>query len=738
MATSTIVFAGMPAKKIDSLKVVNLQEVQVVSTRAAGKTPMAYSNISQKVLKSQNFGQDIPFLLLSTPSVVTSSDAGTGIGYTSIRVRGTDPSRINITANGIPINDAESNVVYWVNMPDFASNLGSIQIQRGVGTSTNGGGAFGASINMQTEDITLKPYAEISTSGGSYGTHKETLKFGTGLLNQHWAIDGSLSNIGSDGYIRRAWSKLNSYFLQAGYFNKNTIIKFITFNGSEQTYHAWDYASKAQMDMYGRRYNPDGEYYNGTDTLYYKNQIDNYHQQNYQLLWNQILSSKWYLNIALHYTHGFGYYEQYKVGQSLNEYNLTSQLGTESDLIRQADMKNDFYGTVYSLNYRSSKLDASIGGGLSQYDGDHYGNVIWIKNFEGSLLPNYEYYRNNGKKTDGNIYGKVNYEIINGVNGYLDLQYRYINYKLSGPTDKYDKNEKQESLNINNKFNFFNPKVGLYWNINKYHTLYSSYAVTHKEPNRSNYEDNIGTMPKAERLSDWEIGYKYSSAILTASANFYYMNYHDQLVGTGAVDDNGYAILKNVGRSYREGIELSLGFRPTTTSPFRFDGNLTLSHNRAKGWTVTPDDTKDIINLGNTPLAFSPNIILNNALTFSKNGWNASLQGQYIGKQYLTNTGFKSYTEDGKDISMMLDSYFVTNLSLDYTFKLPHIKSITAGVTVYNLLSEKYESNGLASAQFKSDGKGGVIAYQDAGQYSYAVFSAQAPANFIARLSISF
>jgi len=727
----------------DSTQMVHLQEVQVVSTRAGKKTPMAYENISKDQLKKQNFGQDIPFLLSLTPSVVTTSDAGNGIGYTSIHIRGTDPGRINVTTNGIPINDADEGSVYWVNMPDLASSVDNMQVQRGVGTSTNGAAAFGATVNMQTEELSYKPFTSLDGSYGSYNSHKETFKFGTGLLKDHWAFQGRLSNIGSDGYIDRASTKLNSYFLQGGYFNNNTEIKFITFNGQERTYHAWDYASKAQMEEYGRRYNPCGEYTaaDGT-TAYYKNQIDFYHQQHYQMLWNQILTNHLNLNVALHYTRGFGYYEEYKPGENLYEYLLTSSIGDgTSDLVRRKEMENNFYGTVFSLNYNYKKLNASFGGGWNEYDGKHYGDVIWVKNFSGALDPDHQYYHNNVTKKDGNIYAKVNYEFIKGLNGYVDLQYRRLDYKITGPTDSFTSNSKggydQVSFDIHTHFNFFNPKAGLYWTISPNNTIYGSFAVAHKEPTRDDYQNSLGTLlPKAESLNDWEAGYKYNGTIFSAGANFYYMHYNNQLVLTGQQDAIGSPISKNVGKSYREGIELTAALKPC--KDFRWDANATFSRNRAKDWHVVLDDTQESINLGNTHLSYSPDLIFNNIFSYNHKGFEASLQTQYVGKQYMTNTSIKSYTDNGKEVSLMLDAYCVSNLNLAYTFKLPNVKSVTLGVTIYNLFSEKYESNGSANVQFKSDGKNGAIAYQDGDGDSYSAYSAQAPINFMAHASFNF
>ena len=425
--------------QLDTLKSVELQNVQVVATRATHKTPVAFTNMSKEQLKAVNFGQDIPYLLSLTPSITMTSDAGNGIGYTSLRVRGTDPSRINITTNGIPMNDAESAQLYWVNMGDFASSVQSMQIQRGVGTSTNGAGAFGATLNMQTENIGVEPFIGLDLSGGSYYSHKQTLRFGTGLLGEHWGIQGRLSNIGSKGYLERASTKLNSYFLQAGYFGENTMVKFITFNGVEETYHAWNYTSKYEQSLYGRRYNSCGEYYDADgNTRYYDNQTDNYHQQNYQLIWNQRLSNVLSLNAALHYTKGQGYYEEYKRKRTLFEYDLDNAMTwATSDLVRQKKMDNDFYGVVASIQYdNKSNLQATFGGGWNKYDGNHFGLVKWVKSPVDALLPDHKYYDNNTKKTDFNVYGKVTYEFLRGLNAFVDLQYRHVGVKMNGPTDE--------------------------------------------------------------------------------------------------------------------------------------------------------------------------------------------------------------------------------------------------------------------------------------------------------------
>ena len=737
------------AAELDTLRSVELQNVQVVSTRASKKTPVAFTNMNKEQLKAVNFGQDVPFLLSLTPSITMTSDAGNGIGYTSLRVRGTDPSRINITTNGIPMNDAESAQLYWVNMGDFASSVQSMQIQRGVGTSTNGSGAFGATLNMQTENIGVEPFIGLDLSGGSYYSHKQTLRFGTGLLGGHWGIQGRLSNIGSKGYIDRASTKLNSYFLQAGYFGDNTVVKFITFNGVEETYHAWNYTSKYEQSLYGRRYNSCGEYYDANgNTRYYDNQTDNYHQQNYQLIWNQHLAHDLNLNAALHYTRGDGYYEEYKRKRTLFEYDLdNNQTWAKSDLVRQKKMANDFYGVVASLVYdNQSNLQATIGGGWNKYDGDHFGLVKWVKSPVDALLPDHKYYDNNAKKTDFNIYGKVSYEFLRGLNAFVDLQYRNVGIKMNGPTDEINwETYKRIVYSMDKKYDFFNPKFGLNYDINKQHKVYASYAIAHKEPTRNNFENNINAdleMPKSERLNDLEIGYKYQSKVFTAGVNFYWMKYKDQFVLTGEIDKIGEAITRNVPKSYRLGVEFEAAVKPVDW--FRWDVNATWSKNRVKDITVKLVD-KSIANLGEQPLAFSPDWIANNIFTFTYKGLNASIQSQYVSDQYMTNTGFKSYQtldDNGQptSVSMMLDGHFATNIDLSYNFKLPKfgLKDVTVGVTLYNIFSAEYDNNGWAAPAYTMDNGKVIATGKDTSDQYEAGFAPSAPFNMMAHLSINF
>ncbi|MBR1668357.1 MAG: TonB-dependent receptor [Bacteroidaceae bacterium] len=736
---------------VDTMKVVDLDEVNVISTRAGATTPVAHTNVSKEQIAELNTGKDLPYILSQTPSVTTTSDAGNGMGYTTLRVRGVDPSRINITANGIPMNDAESAQVYWVNIPDFASSAESVQIQRGAGTSTNGAGAFGATVNIQTARLGTEPSFGYDMSAGSYGTHKETFRFASGLLGDHWAVQGRLSNIATDGYIDRASVRLGSYFLQAAYYGDNTVVKFITFNGQEKTYHAWNYTSKYEQSLYGRTYNSCGEYY-GDDGKphYYDNQTDNYHQQHYQLLWNQDLGSMLKLNLGLHLTKGDGYYEQYKVGKRLYQFNLNQpgDYKTTSDLINQKKMDNDFYGFIGSLNYDNKQgLSAALGGGWNVYDGDHFGKVIWAKDV--LIQPDFEYYNNNGKKYDGNLYGKVNYEFLKGLNAFIDLQYRHASIRMNGLTDDYDKSYQQINFNERHAYNFFNPKFGLFYQINPHHHVYGNFSIAHKEPTRNDFEDNIGVNLKAEKLTDWELGYQYRNTQFSAGFNFYLMNYANQFVLTGQLNEIGEMIASNdnSGKSYRAGIELEAAYQPTKW--FRWDVNATFSRNRNKDWTVSAVDgiayensdgddwnSQGTINLGETKTSFSPEIIFNNILTFNWKGFKAQLQSQYISKQYMTNTGFRYAKVGNEYVKLFLSDYFTNNLDLSYTFKFKGIKSATIGATLYNLTSLKYDNNGWAYCEIGKDANGKAYAWTT--DLYKSGFAPQAPIHFMAHLSLNF
>ena len=692
------------APKADTAKVVRLQNVEVTATRATKTTPVAFTNVSKQQIAELNHGKDIPFLISSTPSVLTTSDAGAGIGYSAMRVRGTDATRINVTANDIPMNDAESHSIFWVNTPDFASSLEDIQIQRGVGTSTNGAGAFGASVNMRTQRFSMNPYAEMSGTYGSFNTNKETFKVGSGLIGGHWNFDARFSHIASDGYRDRASSKLHSYFAQAGYFGGQTSVRFITFGGKECTYHAWDGISKSDLTD-NRKYNPNGAIKRDGKVIgFYDDQTDNYRQTHYQLIWDQGFGANWHWNLGLHYTDGFGYYQEYKNARTLKEYGLEPFMVGDnkvkkSSLVRKKNVDSGFGGAVFSLNYNQGALNTTFGGGFNSYANDHYGNVIWVENYLLPLDPSHEYYRNKGEKNDFNIYWKASYTLLKSLRLYADVQYRHIDFKINGDNDKWDwtaSPEHLQVLNVDEKFDFFNPKVGLSYDFNKHNTAYASFSVAQKEPTRNNYTDGLFTVrPKAEKLFDWEAGYTFSNDRFTAGVNFYYMKYTDQLVLNGKLNEIGEAMAENVPDSYRMGVELQAGVK--ITDWLRWDLNGTFSRNRIKDYVgyvsnyeaSTWNDlyTQTAVKKGNTTIAMSPSFIGNSVIEFNLKGFSAQFTSQYVSRQYLDNFENK---EDS------LDPYFVSHLNLAYTFKLPHVKAITVGCSIYNIFNEKYETNGYS------------------------------------------
>lgn len=727
----------------DTVQSVNLAEVAVVAQRADSKTPVAFTNVTGKEIERINQGVDIPYLLSMTPSVVTTSDAGAGIGYSSIRIRGTDGSRINVTTNGVPVNDSESHNVYWVNLPDIASSVKDFQVQRGAGTSTNGAGAFGGSINMVTDAPSREPYASFSGSYGMYNTHKETIKVGTGIIGGHWAAEARLSNIGTDGYIDRATADMYSYFAQVGYYAGASSIRLLAFGGKQRTYMAWDYATKEQMEKYGRRYNPCGEYTDKDGNVaYYPNQYDNYILHNFQLLARHRFTSALSLDVALHYTKGDGYYEQYKTKRSLVEYGLspfeitvTNPDGSQSvqtvkktDLVRLKKMDNGFGGGLFNLSYTSGRVSAVVGGALNAYHGSHFGQVAWLRNYVGEINPLQEYYRNTGHKIDGNIYARANVSLYDGLSAYADLQYRHIDYAIKGISDTYNYNTgEMDRIAIDRTFYFFNPKIGVNYLFDSKHRAFASWSVAHKEPTRNNFIDCApGRPPKAERLFDYEIGYNYIGNILTAGINLYYMDYKDQLVATGQLSDTGNSVSENVPASYRAGIELQFGLKPCRW--FDWSVNATLSRNRIKDFVEYIYDDNDYtshitVNHGSTRISFSPDFILNNAFNFEWRGFDASLQSHYVSRQYMTNS-------EQKDQS--LDAYFVSNLLLGYTFRMQGLKNVRVGLTVNNLFSEKYENNGYAGSGYYVDDAGDKVIYH------YSGYSAQAPVNVIGSVSVNF
>ena len=655
----------------DTTQVNKLDEVLVSAVRVTSKTPVSFSNLNKKEIKFRNLGQDIPILMNYLPSVVTTSDAGNGVGYSGIRVRGSDATRVNITINGIPYNDSESHGTYWVNMPDFASSVESLQLQRGVGTSTNGAGAFGASLNLLTDAYSRENSGEISNSFGSFNTRKHTIKFSTGLINDHFELAGRLSALKSDGYIDRASSDLKSYFLQGTYVGKATLIKALAFGGKEKTYQSWNGLEDLNKLENDRTYNTAGIFTDESgNTRFYDNETDNYQQDHYQLHWNEKVSDNWNTNLAFHYTKGKGYYENYKEDAEMADYGLIP-VGSVSttDLVRQKWLDNDFYGTTFSANYKGEKVDVIFGGGYNKYEGSHFGKVIWARFASTSELGD-RYYDDNGIKADGNVFAKANYQIAKKLSLYGDLQLRNVSYKADSP----------ETGLVNDNFNFFNPKAGLNFEINENNQLYASYARANREPNRTDYENGS---PRPEKLNDFELGLRHNTAKLKLNTNVYYMAYKDQLILTGELDDVGSPIRKNSGDSYRLGLEVDATIALLENLIIR--PNFTISTNKNKDFHFERDGV--LTALGNTHIAYSPDFIAGNIITFLPvSNFQVSFLSKMVGEQYMGNID----SEGSK-----LKSYFVNDLNVSYEFKPKSVfKSILVTGLVNNIFDYKYISNG--------------------------------------------
>jgi iron complex outermembrane recepter protein len=705
-------FSFSQEKPKDTTKVNQLDEVLVSAVRVNTKTPVSFSNLTKKDIAHRNLGQDIPILMNYLPSVVTTSDAGNGVGYTGIRVRGSDATRVNVTINGIPYNDSESHGTFWVNMPDFASSLESIQLQRGVGTSTNGAGAFGASLNMLTDSYATKSTGEISSSFGSFNTLKNTVKFSTGLMNNHFEIAGRLSALQSDGYIDRANSDLKSYFLQGTYIGETTLIKALVFGGTEKTYQAWYGIDAATLES-DRTFNPAGMFVDEFGKArFYDNQTDNYQQDHYQLHWNERISGNWSTNLAFHYTKGKGYYEEYKEDQDFADYGFASILVAPAinttDLVRQRWLDNDFYGTTFSAQYKTEKLDLILGGGWNKYEGDHFGKVIWARFASQSELGDH-YYDDFSTKTDGNLFAKANYIVSDKWSLFGDLQVRNVTYKANA----------LETGLVNDTFNFFNPKAGVTYKLNDVNNLYFSYARANREPNRTDYENGS---PKPEKLDDFELGWRYLSDKIKLNANGYYMKYQDQLVLTGELNDVGAPIRTNSGDSYRVGIELDATIQ--LSEKWLLQPNVTVSQNKNKDFYFTRDGA--LQNLGDTNIAFSPNVVAGNRLAFMPvSHFQISLYSKFVGEQYMANID-----SDGSK----LDSYFVNDLNVSYEFRPKSIfKSILVTALVNNIFNLKYVSNGyFYTYDDDYSNPPAITTIEGAGYYP------QAGINFLLGLSLKF
>jgi len=665
-------------KQQDSTSVETLEEVLVQSVRVKADSPITHSNLSAEEIQKRNLGQDIPILLNYLPSVVTTSDAGAGVGYTYIRVRGSDASRINVTLNGIPFNDAESQGTFFVNLPDFSSSVQSLQLQRGVGTSTNGSGAFGASLNLLTDAVSEKGYGEIANSFGSFNTRKHSVKFSTGLLNEHFEISGRLSNIASDGYVDRATSDLKSYFLQGAFKDENTLIKAITFGGREETYQAY-YGIDAETLATDRTFNPAGLYTDEDGNIqFYNNEVDNYAQDHYQLLWNQRYSNKWSSNVAFNYTYGRGYFEQYKEDEDFDTYGFDPiEIGettiNTTDLVRRRWLDNDFYAFNANVNYKDSSWDISTGLFYSLYKGNHYGEVIWAQFAGGSEIRD-RYYFGTGDKNEFTIFTKATYRINDKWSVFGDLQGRFVNYKANGTTSDLILLDDEQT------YEFFNPKAGASFQLNRKNQFYASYGRANREPRRSDFEQDIFT---AETLDDFELGWRFGSPKVSVNSNLFYMNYQNQLVLTGALDDVGQPLRETSGNSYRLGLEIDAEI--TVLENLKVLPNIALSTNKNKDFFFSRDG--QVTNLGNTNISYSPEIVAGNAILYSPiKNLEVGFLSKFVGEQYMGNID--------SEVSK-LDSYFTNDLNVNYTFtNVPFVREVVLQGLVNNLFNVEYVSNG--------------------------------------------
>lgn len=721
---------------------IRTEDVIVTATRAKNNASTTFKNLSKEEIQRNNVGQDIPFLLNQTPSVIVSSDAGNGIGYTSITIRGSANERINVTLDGIPLNDAESMGSFFVNLPDFASSVQSMQVQRGIGTSTNGAGAFGASLNIQTDALEEKPYAELNNSFGSYNSWKNTLKVGSGLINDKFAFNARLSRMASDGYIDRASSDMKSFYVDGGYYGKKQTLKATLFSGKQTTYQAWygtpeplltgdkdalaDYASnafgfKAGTSEYERLMNADRKYNYYT----YDNQTDNYTQTHARLHYSNYISDKVSFSAALHYTRGAGYYEEYRNDDDMSHYSLApviiqNDTTSTSDLIRRRWLDNHFYGTTYALNYQpSDALKLTFGGAINQYTGDHFGEVIWSRFASNSELGD-KYYLNDATKNEFSIYGKMDYTADKWLLN-LDLQYRNVHYKVKGNDDKI------KDLNLHDDLNFFNPKAGVTYLLNPRSNVYASYAFANKEPIRKDYVENpLNEFPRPEKMQNIEAGYRYATSWLNIGANFYAMLYKDQLIPTGKINDVGSAIRQNVDESYRAGIELDAAWN--ISSKFTWRATAALSKNKIKNFTefvpVYNDDWEEIapqaINYEKTTIAMSASTILSNEFAYKPiSNLEFSLQTKYVSRLYLDNTQAKERS---------IDPFTTTSLNTRYSLAAFGLKKIDLFLHVNNIFNEKYAASGYTWGSMDTRGN----------RSHYNFYSPQATANYMLGMNIRF
>lgn len=701
-------------------------DVIISATRAGDQTPLAYSNVTGEILEKQNSGQGIPYLLSLTPSFVETSESGNGIGYTSLRIRGTDASRINVTIDGIPLNDPESQQVFWVDLPDLASSVDNIQVQRGVGTSSNGAGAFGASINIQTKGIENEPFAEINSAAGSFGTFRNSITAGTGLLKDRFAFQMRYSDIRSDGYIERTGSEHNSAFLSVLYRTGKSLLKANIILGKEKTGIGWWGVPKEMLEV-NRRYNPAGEYTDEYGKVrYYDNETDNYTQNHYQLIFSRRMNDYFSLHSALHYTFGKGYYEEFREDAGYIKYGLPPvSIGEitfdETDIVRRKWMSNDFYGLVYSLNFKKDKLDAKIGGGMNLYSGDHYGRIIWMR-YTGSSEINHQWYFNNGEKREASLYAKADYSVSEKLSVFGDLQSRFVNYELRGEDDDL------KDLGQIHNYNFFNPKAGIFLRLSSGQDAFLSLSVANREPTRTDFKEASGdseSTPRPERLYDLEAGYNFRSAKSSVGLNLYGMYYRDQLVPTGELSNVGYPIMTNVEKSYRIGAEITAGFKPSDF--IGLDMSLTISRNKIVNFlehyidynTFDWSEEYKSNNLGTVDIAYSPSLVGSSDL-YARilPPLKIHIISKYVGRQYFDNT---------MNSERMLDPYFVNNVMIDFEPSLKSLRGASLQLLVTNIFNAQYESNAYGGNWF-----------EDGQELTWAYYFPQAGTGFMLRLGLKF
>lgn len=690
------------------------QEIVVKATRADSRTPSTRTDVSKEELQAANLGQDIPYMLALTPSMTTSSDAGAGIGYTAMNIRGSDGTRINVTINGIPVNDAESHGVWWVNMPDIVSSTENIQIQRGVGTSTQGAASFGATISLNTNVLQEKAYAELNTTGGSFNTLRNTVNLGTGLMENGWSFDGRLSRSNSDGYIDRSFSDLKSFYLSGGYFGKNTAVKAIAFGGKEQTYQAWNGVPSHILDT-NRTYNPSGAFVDADgNQRFYENETDNYQQDHYQLHLTHRFVPGLTGNASLHYTYGRGYYEEYKSGQEFSSYGLPNVMIGETEfentnLIRQRWLDNHFYGLTWTLNYNNlSRMQTIWGGGYNNYEGDHFGKIIWA-DIAPDIMKGHHYYDNEARKQDFNSFVKVNYELSNGLFVFGDIQYRNIVYDFEGPGMV---NNELTVLDHRAVYHFVNPKAGVSYNFRSTSNAYLFLGRSNREPVRKDFtESTPESRPKHETLTNLELGYRYTGNKLMAGINYFLMDYHNQLILTGEINDTGAATRMNIDRSSRMGIEAEAAMRAGRW--IELAGNLTLSRNKIPTFTEYSDaydadwnyTGTHVETYKNTDIAFSPSVISGARLTITPpelENASVSVLGKYVSKQYIDNTMNKD---------RMLDAYLVNDLRLAYVFRNGMFRELELSLAINNIFDVDYITNAWIYKGILGDS--GLISLED-------------------------